>query len=271
MLFVRLLDPRNGLSLGSPSYHSVQIAAAENAAGAVGFTSPSVTVDENQPSIAVAVGRFGGSAGAMQISYQLVDGTAKAGADFVAQSGELQWADGDSADKTIVVTLTDDQLLEGNEEFQIRLQLISGVIADDKSQMTVQIKDNEVNRLPSIGALVYPVEVNAGATISIEAAATDADGDTLSYQWQQTSGTAVTLQNAATNKLTFVAPAQSSALGFQLTVTDSRGGVATANASMQVTAAVAANIASPTSGGSGGSFHFWWLSWLTLLLWLRRR
>lgn len=270
MLFVRLFDPRNGLTLGSPSYHKVQIAAAVNAAGAVGFTAPLVTVDENTASVAVAVGRFGGSAGLLQVSYQLIDGTAKAGTDFVTQSGELQWADGDTADKTIAVAITDDQLLEGNEEFQLRLQVISGAIAADKSLVTVQIKDNEVNRLPLIGALVYPVEVNAGATTSIETTATDADGDALSYQWQQTSGTSVTLQNAASNKVSFVAPTQSSALGFQLTVTDSRGGVSTANATLQVKAAVTTTPVTPSSGGSGGSLGFWGLSLLALLIWRRR-
>lgn len=270
MFFVRLFDPRNGLTLGSPSYHTVRIAAAVNTAGAVGFIAPVVTVDENQASVAVAVGRFGGSTGPVQVSYQLVDGTAKAGADFVAQSGELNWADGDSTDKTISIAITDDQLLEGNEEFQVRLQLISGVIAADKAQMTVQIKDNEINKLPVIGALVYPAEVNAGATTSIEATATDADGDSLSYQWQQTSGTSVTLQNATSNKVSFVAPAQSSALGFQLTVTDSRGGVSTANATLQVKAAVTSTPATNTSGGSGGSLSWFGLSLLTLLIWRRR-
>ncbi len=270
MVFIRLFDPRNGLTLGSPSYHTVRIAAAVNAAGAVGFTATLVTVDENTASVAVAVGRFGGSAGLVQVSYQLVDGTAKAGTDFVTQSGELQWVDGDTADKTIAVAITDDQLLEGNEEFQLRLQVINGAIAADKSQVTVQIKDNEVNRLPLIDALVYPVEVNAGATTSIEATATDADGDALSYQWQQTSGTSVTLQNAASNKVSFVAPAQSSVLGFQLTVTDSRGGVSTTNATLQVKAAVTTTPANPSSGGSGGSLNFWGLSLLTLWLWRRR-
>lgn len=271
MMFVRLFDPRNGLSLGSPSYHSVQFGTASAAAGAVGFIVPSVQVNENQPTVSIAVGRFGGSAGAIQVRYQLVDGSAKAGQDFVAQSGELQWSDGDTSDKTIVVAVTDDQLLEGTEEFQLQLQSISGAIAPDKSQIRVQINDNEVNQLPVIGTLLYQVEVNAGATTSIEANATDADGDTLSYLWQQTSGTAVTLQNATTNKLTFVAPAQSSTLGFQLTVTDSRGGASTANATVQVKAAVTTTPATPTSGGSGGSVGGWSLALLGMLLWRRQR
>ncbi|RVU33352.1 choice-of-anchor B family protein [Rheinheimera riviphila] len=270
MLFVRLFDPRNGLTLGSPSYHTVRIGSAGSASGAVGFVAPLLSVDENQPTANVAVGRFGGNAGSMQISYQLVDGSAKAGVDFVAQSGELQWADGDAADKTVVVTLTDDQLLEGNEEFLVRLQVISGSLAPDKSQLTVQIKDNEVNKLPVIGTLIFPAEVNGGATTTIETTATDADGDTLSYQWQQTTGTAVTLQNATTNKLSFVAPAQSSTLGFQLTVTDSRGGISTANASLQVKAAVTTTPVTPSSGGSGGSLGWWSLSLLIFVLWRRR-
>jgi choice-of-anchor B domain-containing protein len=270
MLFVRLFDPRNGLTLGSPSYHTVQIGSAGSAAGAVGFVAPLLSVDENQPTANIAVGRFGGSAGPMQISYQLVDGSAKAGLDFVAQSGELQWADGDATDKSILVAITDDQLLEGNEEFQVRLQVISGVIAPGKSQLTVQIKDNEVNKLPVIGTVVYPAEANAGATITLEATASDADGDSISYLWQQTAGSNVTLQNATTAKVSFVAPAQSSVLSFQLTVTDSRGGVTTSNATVQVKAAVTTTPVTPASGGSGGSLGWWSLSLLACAL-VRRR
>lgn len=270
MLFVRLFDPRNGLTLGSPSYHTVRIGSVGAAAGAVGFLAPQQQVNENQPNATIALGRFGGSAGTIQVRYQLLDGSAKAGQDFVAQTGELQWADGETADKTIVVALTDDQTLEGNEDFSVQLQAVSGAIATDKSQLRVQIIDNEVNRLPVIAPLVYPVEINAGATILVEANATDADGDSLSYQWQQSSGAAVTLQNANTNKLSFVAPMQSSTLGFQLTVTDSRGGVSTANATLQVKAAVTTTPAVPPTSGSGGSLHLWGLSVLALLCWRRR-
>jgi choice-of-anchor B domain-containing protein len=270
MLFVRLFDPRNGLSLGSPSYHTIKFGTPTPAAGAVGFTTSTVTVDENQTSLSLLVGRFGGNAGPVQVSYQLVDGSAKAGLDFVAQSGELQWADGDAADKTITIALTDDQILEGSEDFQVQLQVISGALAADKALLTVQIKDNEANQSPVVSALVIPAEVNAGATATLEATATDADGDTFSFLWQQTGGAAATLQNANSNKMSFVAPAQSSTLTFLLTVTDSRGGTATANATVQVKAAVTTTPAKPSSGGSGGSVGIWSLLVLALVAWRRR-
>jgi len=198
----------------------------------------------------------------MQIGFQLQDGTAKAGSDFVAQTGELAWADGDSGNKTIQLQLLDDTALEGNENFSVKLHVIQGALLPTGTEMTLQIIDNEVNRKPVL-QLNVPTQANAGATVSLQVTATDEDGDSLSYQWQQTSGTAVTLQNATTASASFVAPAQNASLDFTLTVSDNRGGSTVQSLTVQVKAADAVTppVTPPaTSGGSGGSLTGgWWL------------
>ncbi len=70
---------------------------------------------------------------------------------------------------------------------------------------------------------------NAGSNLSVRQGATaqldgsgssDPDNDSLTYQWTQTSGTAVTLSNSNISNPTFTAPSQDDVLTFQLTVSD---------------------------------------------------
>ena len=52
--------------------------------------------------------------------------------------------------------------------------------------------------------------VDEGEMLSITASASDSDGSITGYSWIQTSGTTVTLENAATATVNFIAPAADS-------------------------------------------------------------
>lgn len=84
----------------------------------------------------------------------------------------------------------------------------------------------------------YPPAANAGPDQSVESGATatldgtgssDADGSIVSYLWEQTTGTTVTLTDAETATATFVVPTvtETTSWGFSLTVTDDEGAVDT--------------------------------------------
>src|SRR5262249_33730966 len=66
--------------------------------------------------------------------------------------------------------------------------------------------------------------VRAGAAVQLTSRGSDAEGS-VSYQWQQVSGTSVTLTNATTANASFTAPSvtTSSMLVFKVKVTDSAG------------------------------------------------
>ncbi|NLG41867.1 MAG: hypothetical protein GX547_01365 [Phycisphaerae bacterium] len=78
--------------------------------------------------------------------------------------------------------------------------------------------------------------VSAGSTVTLNGTgSSDADGDPLTFQWTQTAGTSVTLNNANTATASFTAPNISELLTFQLTVDDGNGGTASDSTSVTVT------------------------------------
>lgn len=95
--------------------------------------------------------------------------------------------------------------------------------------------DTYENSAPVITSLIAsPSTVSPGGTVSLSAAAVDADGDTLSYEWSASAGTFSSASSAST---TWTAPSQPGSYPLTLTVTDSRGATATAQATLNVRAA----------------------------------
>ncbi len=76
-------------------------------AGAIKFAKTAVSVKESAAYVDLTVNRTGKD-GRVRVKYATADGTAKAGEDYVAQSGVLEWADGDRNAKKIRVTLIPD-------------------------------------------------------------------------------------------------------------------------------------------------------------------
>ncbi|SIR89146.1 type I secretion C-terminal target domain (VC_A0849 subclass) [Sphaerotilus natans] len=74
------------------------------------------------------------------VAYTTVDGTALAGADYVAQNGTLTFAPGETS-KTITVTILDDAVYEGPESFLVNLSVPTNSVILDGSG-TATIKDD---------------------------------------------------------------------------------------------------------------------------------
>ncbi|MCX8156409.1 MAG: hypothetical protein N3J91_08190 [Verrucomicrobiae bacterium] len=82
--------------------------------GVLGFPVLTYQAGENAGTVNITVRRTSGSLGIVSVDYQVVPGSATAGADFVVASGTLQFADGETA-KSFPVRILDDSLSEGNE------------------------------------------------------------------------------------------------------------------------------------------------------------
>src|SRR5687767_8915793 len=84
------------------------------------------TVTAAGPSVTVTIIRTVGAAGTVGCSYTTDNGTAMAGVDYVATSGTLSWGNNDSANKTVVIPILNDGVVNGNKTFSLRLHTPTG-------------------------------------------------------------------------------------------------------------------------------------------------
>lgn len=108
------------------------------------FDRDAYTVAESAGSITITVSRDAGLAPS-SIGYETRDGTAKAGQDYTARSGRLEYSTQISL--SFSVPVTNDSLDESNETFQVHLHDPSGCApmpnfdVDDPSTVTIQDDD----------------------------------------------------------------------------------------------------------------------------------
>ena len=139
---VALSEPTGAAIVGSPSAATVTI--VDDDGPRLQFSSVSYQAAETGGSVELTVKRFGGAAGAVSVDWATADGTAAAGADYLADSGTLSWADGDATDRAIVLTVLDDADVEGGEQFQVILSNPVGEIAlGQPVAASVSIADDE--------------------------------------------------------------------------------------------------------------------------------
>lgn len=118
-LVISLSNPSTGTALGSPSTFTLTI-TDNDVAGSLSFAQSSSQFAESAGQIQVPVVRSGGAASAVTVHYATSNASATAGADYVAASGTLTWAAGETT-RFVPVTLLDDGLGESTEAFLITL------------------------------------------------------------------------------------------------------------------------------------------------------
>ena len=94
-------------------------------AGFIEFASPTFSVPENGGAAVVTVVRRGGKSGQMTIEVSTGDGTATAPADYITSAAVLTFASGETQ-KTFTVPIIDDQIFEGRESVNLRLDNVVG-------------------------------------------------------------------------------------------------------------------------------------------------
>ncbi|MGH8446581.1 MAG: Calx-beta domain-containing protein [Solimonas sp.] len=124
------------------------LASEEPQPGTLQFSAASYGTSERYGTATVTVTRSGGGSGGASVHYATIDDSAHAGTDYTATSGTLQWADGDSAAKTITVPITNDDIIEGSRSFTLALTAASGAALGVQSTTTVTIVDDDSQHLP---------------------------------------------------------------------------------------------------------------------------
>ena len=111
--------------------------------GTLAFAANAVNVAENAGSVTLKLSRTGGSRGAVGLSFSTADGTATSPADYAATTGTVTWADGETGDKNITVTLANDSSFEEDESFTVTLASPTGEATLATATATVTINDDD--------------------------------------------------------------------------------------------------------------------------------
>ena len=263
VFFVRLVNPRNGLALSYPNIFQVKINGVERT-GNINFVQGELQVKENDGVVQIQLERLGGSSGQIVVNYVVQSDSAVLDQDVVLTAGSLVWDDGDSSLRNLQFNLIDDDLAETDESFLLVLQSAESGFLGEQNTLRVTIYDDESNQAPVANA-GENLQLNPRQVSQLRGTGSDPEGRTVSYLWQQTSGTAVTLNNATTANSNFTAPASAGTLVFSFTVTDDFG-LSTTD-SVQIT--VINNTGNGTNSSSGGGSLFALLGLAMLILALR--
>ncbi|HEX8176164.1 MAG TPA: Calx-beta domain-containing protein [Pyrinomonadaceae bacterium] len=176
--------------------------SAVAAAGTIQFGADFLSVNESAGTVDVNVTRTGGSTGAVSVSYATSNGTATAGSDYMSKTGQINFADGETA-KQISINISDDLTSEPNKNFLVTLSTpTGGATLGPQTQVNITIADNDA---PSITISDVQVqEGNSGTTnatftlsinvphykqFSVEYATVDGGTATSGDDYQPTSGT----------------------------------------------------------------------------------
>lgn len=148
------------------------------------------------------------AAGPVTVAYSTADGTATSGSDYVAASGNLTFAAGETS-KTLQVTVNADTAAEGNEAFTVRLANAAGATIADGSATGTLTNDDAAATLPALS--VGDVSLREGDSgtaelmfiVTLDRAATGPV--TVSYATANGTATAGADYAALTGTLTFAA------------------------------------------------------------------
>lgn len=111
--------------------------------GTLSLSSASYGVDENGASLAITVTRSGGADDAVSVDIDTRDGTAIGGTDYTSLSQTVSWADEEAANKTLIVTILDNGVYQGNRVFYVDLSNPVGDPGLGTTSATVTIVDDE--------------------------------------------------------------------------------------------------------------------------------
>ena len=113
------------------------------------FQNSNFQVSEANPNATITVTRLGATNQPVSIDYSTSDGSAAAGSDYVAQSGTLNFAAGETV-KTFTISVVGDAIFETDELLNLSLDLPVGAVKGTPNTATLTIlnDDTDVEFLP---------------------------------------------------------------------------------------------------------------------------
>lgn len=188
---ISLNGPTNGAVVGPNGTATITI-NDNDGAGELQFDRADYSTLEDNAGIALQVRRVGGSDGAVSVDFSLSENSALSPEDFGAPSPAttLNWADGDSAPKSIVIPIVADLLVEGDEVFNVFLSgPTGGASLGSPDAATVTIVDDESPGKFSFSSAVYGVE-EAEGTVTLSVLRRGGSKGEVTVDFETVSGTA---------------------------------------------------------------------------------
>ena len=246
------LSAATGATLGASSIATVSITDDDtvSSAGALSFTSTALSASESVGNAVVTVRRSGGSLGAVSVAYASANGTAMAASDYAAASGTLNWADGDAANKTFSVPISNDATAEANETITLSLSSPGGgatlgsaktatltIADDDGSPGSIVLSSASYAITEGTGAITITLQRTGGSTGAASINYVTANGTaTAGNDYAAKSGTVTWANGDAANKSftisvsndTLTEPAETFQVRLSAPVTGALGATSTA-------------------------------------------
>ena len=139
-----LSSPTGGATLGTPSTAVLTITDNDVApappVGTFQFSAPTYSVAENSGKAAVIVTRIGGSSGAVSVSFATSNGTATAPGDYTPVTQTVNFANGDTANKTVNIQIIKDKTAEADETVNLTLSSPSPTLLGSPSTAVLTIR-----------------------------------------------------------------------------------------------------------------------------------
>ncbi len=181
--------------------------------GSIEFVSNAYNVNEPDGPAQITVRRTGGTDGQATAAFSTSDGSATAGADYTAVTGQtVTFAHGEGGMKTVDVPVSDDSLYEGDETVNLSLTTTTitlGPNAVSPLAAVLTITDDETVPTVSVSSPVYvsePATGTASATFTFTLSGAVGAPVTLDYQTQDGTATAPDDYTAVpSTQLTFAA------------------------------------------------------------------
>ena len=192
---VALSNPSAGISISNPGSATVVISGdAAPAVGSLQLTAPGYAIGQAGGALSVAVSRTGGSSGPVSVTYSTVAGTAVAGSDYTSASGTLSWADGDTANKTFTVAISNLTPFSGTRSFSIKLAGATGgaALGSPSSALATITGDAAVVTPGSLqlSASAYSVP-QSGGHLTVTVNRTGGSGGAVAVSYATANGSAI--------------------------------------------------------------------------------
>lgn len=196
--------------------------------GVLGIERPAISTTEQGQNAVVTVRRMGGDSGQVSVAFETRAGVAPdempatPGADYTTVSGRLTWADGETADKQVVVPIIADTAIEGTEYLAVVIDDPQGGAGLGTGRAFIQIPEEQgfIGYVSLEGSGIILVAEDAGnATVRLRLDAENPTG--VSVTLTLAPGNATPGSDYVADPITVSWPAGTSGLKFvQIPIVD---------------------------------------------------